>query len=430
MDAAEGYGQFALATISSNGSGTVTPLGDMIKKVGDTILLKAVPAKGYILQGWYDLGAEIPEDAVISREPSFRYTVEDPGYIGIQAVFIPDPFRLLKGSYNGMATSADGSEAAFLKLDLGAVGAFSASVRVRGVVVSFKGVLRSDRRYQFQKVVSGQRVVLELELDQERRITGTLAVNGGAPWELFAEANDFDPFLNPCLNIGDYTLELPVADGAQDPGLPTPGGTGIGTATVSFYGAVRFAGNLGDGVAVSQGTSLLRIGRWPFYAMTYNAGAAVFGWVSFDEDDASTDLAGELRWVKPARAKDALYPSGFTTRIALSGARYFQPCATGRVLDLADSSDNAFIQVNGGGLAEALGTEFTIGTGKAVTVPSSVKLSINPKTGVFTGSFLEVLGVPARAFRGVFQQKRGLGVGYFLRAPNSGTVEIGAPPLE
>jgi hypothetical protein len=58
-----------------------------------------------------------------------------------------------------------------------------------------------------------------------------------------------------------------------------------------------------------------------------------------------------------------------------------------------------------------------------------LKLAVNPKNGLFSGTFLEAPRIPARAFRGVFQQKRGLGVGYFLRAPSSGKVEIGAPPL-
>ena len=429
VDAGEGFGQFALLSVSSSGSGTASPLGDLTKKVGDTVLLKAAPAKGYILQGWYDLGAETADDALLSVEPSFKYTVAAPGYIGIQAVFTPDPFRSRKGSYNGMATTPDGSDAASFKMDLGAAGAFSASIRVRGVVYAFKGVMRSDFKYEFQKVISGQRVVLVLELDNERRMSGTLSVNGAPPWELFAEANDFDPFLNPNLSVGDYTVELPVADGSADPGLPSPGGTGAGVLTVSFYGAVRFAGNLGDGFPVSQGTSLLRIGRWPFYATTYTAASAVFGWVDFDEDAESTDLSGDLRWVKPPRARDSLYPAGFTTRIALSGARYYAPESSGRVLELANQINNAFIHFTGGGLVEPLGSEFTLGTGTSVTAPAALKLAVNPKNGLFSGTFLEAARIPARAFRGVFQQKRGLGVGYFLRAPSSGKVEIGAPPL-
>jgi hypothetical protein len=126
-----------------------------------------------------------------------------------------------------------------------------------------------------------------------------------------------------------------------------------------------------------------------------------------------------------------MYPNGFATLMALSGARYFPPSPNEAVLVISGETNpnNWGINFSGGGLAQTLSSPLTLKRGQFMSVPPSVKLDVIRRTGVFSGSFSEAAGLPARRFRGIIQQKRGVGVGYFLRPPNSGKVEIRTAPL-
>jgi len=135
--------------------------------------------------------------------------------------------------------------------------------------------------------------------------------------------------------------------------------------------------------------------------------------------------------------------------LAVSGKLYTPPAAGSVVLGLLPVASNAKLTFTEAGVASASVSPdlvFTLTTGNAVKLPSAnpdkVTLSLNPKTGAFSGSFTlsDVSGVnkPRKAsFQGVLVTGQG-GRGYFLlpQTPStpdaepsilSGKVQLAAP---
>ncbi|MHA3775070.1 S8 family peptidase [Verrucomicrobiota bacterium sgz303538] len=419
--APNGYGEYTVLSIDSYGPGSVTPaklLGESIQRRGEKITLRAVPAPGYILYGWVNPAAQDPDERILSREPVYSFTLPDTGVTAVQAVFSFNPFRDLKGHYNGLITPESGaSGAGFLSMDLGVSGAFTGSLRIGNSTYRLKGTLRSDREFTSTiKRLGSLPLTLTFKLDYERRITGSVTGDGSGTYTLLAEAGGFSIRDNPTISAGRYTVLLPTGDATAG----QPAGAGYGLLMISPAGNIRFSGVLGDGQKASQGATLYRTGHWPFFATPYKSGGAIAGTVAFDEDAPESDLTGTLTWNKVQKTTDKVYPEGFqNVRVELTGSRYDTPVPGERIIPVGSETNNAFVSIDGEGFVDR--TFFvTVDASNSVTASGNFDMAIFPIYGEFAARFVE----NNRPFllHGMVSRKAGRGMGYMISGKESARV--------
>lgn len=418
--APDGFGPFTYLSVESVGAGSVVPaklLGDTVQRRGTTVNLKAKPAANYILYGWVDPRVPDPESSVLSREPTFSYQVPAAGAGYVQAVFIFNPFRQLAGTYNGLVSPDASAASGFWTLKLNATGAFTATLLLEGQRYTLKGTLRSDRKFHaFLKKKGGGQIEVEFKLNSERRITGTIT-SGSAGFSLLAEAGDQSDRANPALQAGAYTVQLVNQSGT--PGAPE--GSGYGLLSISRAGMVRFSGALGDGRKASQGATLFRTGHWPLFIAPYRKGGALAGLVTL-MSTSDSDLSGTASWHKSADAKDKVYPAGFSgVSIRVQGSRYVPPQPSERILPFGNTSPNAVLQIEGGGMG-TLEFAVTINQNNVVSSTSGVQMVIYLNTGEFAA--LVPFQGSYRLLHGMVSRKAGFGLGYCINGSESAAVTL------
>jgi hypothetical protein len=74
---------------------------------------------------------------------------------------------------------------------------------------------------------------------------------------------------------------------------------------------------LGDGTLIRMASTVSADGRSPLFTKLYRSKGLLGGWAQFATDPAS--INGPLLWVKPANARDLLYPAGFSGVISMEG---------------------------------------------------------------------------------------------------------------
>ncbi len=418
--APDGFGPFTYFSLESIGAGSVTPaklLGDSVQRRGAKMKLTAKPASNYILFGWVDPRIKDREASVLSREPNFTYTIPQSGIGYVQAVFVFNPFRELAGTYNGLVSPETGGASGFWTMKLGATGAFTATLLLDGQRHQVKGTLRSDRK--FQTTLKRGQLTVEFKLSGERRITGAVT-DRGAGFTLLAEAGGQSLETNPALQAGTYTVQLVNQSGT----LGSPEGSGYGLLTVSRAGSVRFSGALGDGRKASQGAWLFRTGHFPLYFAPYKRGGSLAGLVNF-VSTSDSDLNGTADWTKNPDARDKTYPAGFAgVVVRVQGARYAFPQASERIIPLANTSPNAVLEINGGGMG-ALSFPLTIDQNNGVSSNGDVQMTIYTSTGEFAA--LIPYQNSYRVVRGMVSRAAGFGLGYCLNGSQSAAVTLRSP---
>src|SRR6266516_416581 len=124
----------------------------------------------------------------------------------------------------------------------------------------------------------------------------------------------------PAPEAGRYTLHLPgTADSAV-----APAGEGFGALTVDLRGRLQIHGALADGTPFSRSAVISTNGWWPFYVPVSDGRGALQGWLRFNSL-VSSDISGDLLWVKPRREGRTFYPDGFTGPVPAHGERYTPP---------------------------------------------------------------------------------------------------------
>jgi hypothetical protein len=209
------------------------------------------------------------------------------------------------------------------------------------------------------------------------------------------------------------------------PSAALPAGTGWATMTVTESGAVTLAGLLGDGTHFSAGASIsTAVGvdsfafYLPLYVTTKLAPPGSIGGTFAFEPETDSDCDGMLYWIKPAQPTAALYPSGFSTSVSFAAASYAAP-TTGLPLQFSSATaPTAQIVFSGGDLTAPITDALSFSGKGAITetgaTADKLKLTLNHKTGLLTGSLLPVPKSPSATISGVIYQKTNAGVGLFL----------------
>ena len=258
---------------------------------------------------------------------------------------------------------------------------------------------------------------------------------------------------SPFLGNLHLSLDLPAADiGKAD----IPQGSGFLRGTGSSSGTVSFAGRLADGTAVTTSSSVSRLGELILFKMLYSNRGSLSGRVnhvivSSGELDLIKRASGDVRWFKTdtTSLNPRSYPTGVaSTTLAVAGNYYFAPKPEQVekpkkpdpdkheiVMGLPNVAGNAYLDFAEGGLVSGVTNpdvnfritpankaSFTTGSN-----PGQVTLSIDTKTGLYSGAFNLEDG-RSTAFRGLIIPKTeavnatnanllavsSYGVGYFL----------------
>jgi hypothetical protein len=311
-------------------------------------------------------------------------------------------FPLAQGAYNGLfyETNVQPQSSGFFSANVTSVGGFTAKLLLGGKTYSFSKP-SFDSNGHFSNSVAGKGLAslsVDLQLVNNDEITGVISGDGWTA-QLLADRAGFNSKSAPPSNwMGKDTLLL-ATDATNN---TTAAGDIFGTVTVSKNGDVQWSGTLPDGSKVTQKSALSKNGVWPLYAAPYGGSGAVVGWMQLTNDDSN--IGGSAVWITPA-GKSSLCPNGLTNNLNAAGSSI-----TGSLGALVQST----AVLSGSSLTSSLTNNVMI-FGKS-GVSGTLQLSVNAKTGLFTGSVVDPNSNQKLSFQGALLEKSGIGGGFFLNA--------------
>jgi hypothetical protein len=182
---------------------------------------------------------------------------------------------------------------------------------------------------------------------------------------------------------------------------------------------------------VSLGGSVGFGGEFAFATALYNKGGNFYGTFDLGLGPQQPGVESTQWWLKPWRARDAIYPALPLQQCLSTVRRFVAPAKGERVtggfnVTLGDGSVRF---LNGGSIVDGTSNTILLSEKNTVSFPAdnpfSCSIKINPKTGIFTGR-LTPTGGEATTFYGAFVQGAGLdyGLGFYLGDGKAGSVEI------
>jgi hypothetical protein len=308
-------------------------------------------------------------------------------------------FVLAQGSYNGLFYETNGvkpTSSGFFTASVTSKGGFTAKLQIGSKTYSFPKP-SFDVNGHYSNSITGKGLTpltVDLQLVNNDEITGSVTGDGWSA-QLVAERAAFTSKNTvPSTWIGKDTLLLTTDTNS------TLTGDIFGTVTVSKSGGVQWSGTLPDGGKVTQKSALSKDGVWPLYAAPYGGAGSLMGWLQLTNRDS--DIEGSAVLVVPA-GKSNLYPNGLTNDLDAAGSSI-----TGAIGALSHSTiifGNTSI------------TNDVMISGKNVQSDNNtLKLSVNLKTGLFSGSVMDPDSSQKLSFQGALLEKSGIGGGFFLNA--------------
>jgi hypothetical protein len=332
----------------------------------------------------------------------------------------------LLGTYNGLVIQTNGpshASSGSLGLAITKTGSFTAKLAMGGGKAVFKGqfdACGNATNTVARKGLSSLRVILHLDLtDGTDQVTGTIS-DGVFTSELLADRAVYGR-ANSCPLAGNYTLVLVPPEGS-DPDFPQ--GYGHGTLTVTATGGGRLNGVLGDGTKIKGNMPVSKHGTWPLYNVLYKNRGACIAWVTFD---TNASLEAIVDWFRPNVPGSAYYPAGFTTNVSLVGGKYNASSAAELM-----TAGNWQIALDGGNLASSIVKTVVVDVvgNVIVLLPNNegLAMTLQLKTGQFTGSFTHPALNETIDFKGAVLQNSNAGAGHFLGTNESGSVILAPVP--
>ena len=390
--------------------GTVTPnLNSNVLIVGQRYTLTARPASKHLFAGW--------TGGVATNAARLTFTMMS--NLVLQANFVTNDFLGVKGTYQGLFddTNAPAHETAgFFKATVSDQGRYSGSLRQGSTSYPFSGTFeldgKSTNRIKFQRT-NTLIAVLGLDLTNGlNQITGTFT-GGNLNARLLATRPVYKTGVSNAPFAGRYTMNF-----ASTPAPAHPPGFGVLTVVADGAGTTTVSGKLGEGTATSQKVPASRDGLVPYYQSLSSGRGSIFGWLRFTNDGPDT-LAGSLLWTKPSAPKDKLYPNGFTNSTAAFGSIYSSTLMT-NLLAIATSLEAQITGLT----ADPITNTLTMTAKNTFASTNGLKLKLDLKTGLWTGTFPEPTTRKALPVNATLLQQRGNGGGHALGTNASAAVSL------
>ncbi len=176
--------------------------------------------------------------------------------------------------------------------------------------------------------------------------------------------------------------------------FPYPRGHGYAQASISSTGAVAWTGAAADGVTFTSGSFLAADRGLPLHVMLSKNTGSIQGRCLIDPATLSVgnDTTILMDWLKLAQATggvDRVHPAGlYLSGLSVTGGKY--PAGNlHSYLGLSSSPADMVLDFSPDGI-DAFQQPFTLTAPSAVQVPFpvfSLSLKIDPKTGIYNGSF-------------------------------------------
>ncbi|MFO1477918.1 MAG: S8 family serine peptidase [Verrucomicrobiota bacterium] len=336
----------------------------------------------------------------------------------------PAPFLPTAGGFAGLFSPAAGpdlGDSGFVSISLTPAASFSGSLQLCATAYKLSGqfdAFGAASNSILRKNASPLTLRMQVETDDNSRVTGTVS-DGTWHADLLALRTPYDARTNPAPFAGAYTWIVQGTHDASNTNLPT--GDGYAALKIDGSGAVKLAGNLADGLKLSESARIASSGQWPFYAAP-SATEQLYGWLTLDTNQVGSDISGTLTWSKLAVAGARYFPLGFSYAAPVAGSAYRAPASGGQVM----SYTNAAVILSGGNLAADIVNPVTLSGGKAVsgTPTNKLALSITTSSGAFKGTFVPPGATKSSAYAGVILQKQQYGAGYFPGTNQAGGVIV------
>jgi len=416
QDVRSGYSS---VTVQILGEGRVTPsVEGKLFKNGKFLMLTPKPAAGYVFAGWDDYYCLMCNTFVV-----------EPG-LTVVANFIPNPFTVASGEYNGLFFEATNSlvwdRAGSFSLKLNPTGKVSGSLRWQGKKLAItdvgfnepevRGGLGVGWNYNldfyrgnpmdgnFRRIVSGR---LHLDFTNPKTIDGKI-------WDAYRSATQTlppsweagvtgvrNPF-NAHTNAAPFSRNYTVAFLRENPGFEM---AGFGFARVGEEGRLSFNGKTVRGDSLAQQTALGVDGQWALYASIQQGRGGLIGWLTLESGDAGGPRGRPIlsRFGGESTAPQSLLTIGSP----------FQPPGSGKLpLNLT----NAAVVFTGPHFIQPLTNAFFIASSGMISNVGKHRFAttFNRATGGFSGSLREQPSGRKFTFQGVVLQNQNVGRGFYV----------------
>ena len=115
----------------------------------------------------------------------------------------------------------------------------------------------------------------------------------------------------------------------------------------------------------------------------------------------------------------------------VSGSRYIRPLRGQPLINFQTAANRGRLLLSQGNIANQISQQLEVEPDNTVALATPIymgmKVSVNPKNGLFSGSFLHPTA-GARKFSGVVTQKQRAGWGFFLGVDQSGATQLQPQP--
>lgn len=368
-----------------------------------------------------DLAEPAEEFTVVLSQPGLGASLGTPTTITV-TILDGDTGTLdsYRGTYTGLFHTNGSLMNGRITMKVGLNGSVSGVINFGKNRYSFRGKFDSDGTLTIAIARRGlESLQLTLQLDvlspASEQVAGIVSLSG-VDYDILADRQVFTRTDKP-LSMGRYAVAL---EPGANPELPP--GSGYASMTVGKGGVVRIAGKLADGAAFAASSFVTKNNEVPLYAPLYAKIGGLFGVLQLTAGDRWT-CSGESAWVKPARSKDRYYPGGFAGTINVSGAAAL-PKEFGIRIGL--NVDGA---LSGGNLTTPIGlVALERLLAGVLRGPESLKLKVNPSSGLITGQFKHPQSRRLTTVRGVYLRHEERGTGFFLGSDSGGALHLETAP--
>ena len=373
---------------------------------------------------------------------SFVYRINDrPNGLGNSStatVTIRNPFLLGRGTYATPISGEGGGHdvSGYMNANVTGTGDFTCVFRFAGSSYRFKGRFDVNGNFSGQITRPGL-PSLQLALQfatsgKNQEINGTVSF-GAESVQFLAPLVAWSRSI-PAPALGRFTFVLPPPNSAPT----TPQGNGFAASKVGRNGSISTIGRTGDNRSFTSSTFLRPNGRTlPLYGIVRSVGTiqGELGSTGTVTRAVGPDsLTGSLRWFAVRNPRRQEFPNGFDVTVISRGSKYFEPRAGGSVLFVpAIPTSNGSFTAKSGTLLAPRTERATLGN-RPIAGPYAVsfddskrlgaKLTITPRSGLFTGSFYDTRSRLTFRMSGVFVQGENKALGLFKTPRKTGQVEL------
>ncbi len=385
--------------LTNSGAGSIVGItnGQMLD-IGRNYTVTAKPDKGNFFASW--AGSRV--------SPFMKLTFMMSEGFNLTALFSTNYFPALRGTYEGLITTATGSprSAGRITLRLNANGSYTGKLQP----LTGNYPIHGQFAFTHDSTITGARgtnslwLYMHLYTNGVPRIEGAYSDNRESGRVVMYRSEQQDIADIPA---GPFTFTIsPSTNSAVGDGF------GLGTANLDAAGNITIAGSLQNGASIDHGARLVAGSHFPMF-LRWSPREAFLGWMEFDTNHSG--FFGTAQWVTESSTNEV--EMGLVT-----GSRYTAPEAGQSPLGWTTGT----VTLSGDDLASPIDIGATFNGTTLNAAPNTIELHFDPVTtdGRIAGSFVHPVTGLATPIQAALLQNSNMAAGYFLSTNRNGAVRI------